>query len=220
MTRTRTVNDYERAARQFPVFAGDNPYLRLMVERGYVAMPSQLEPYAVSTSATWDSRERRNELVREYSWAIPNGAALDELAKHGPLVEVGAGGGYWAHLLQERGVDVEPTDPQLWLTTEPANPHDQRTWCGVHKLTSTEAIAAFPDRTLFTCWPSRGEGWSDDALAAYTGDVVLYVGEDEWGCTGSGRFHELLQADFRCDVEVEIPTWDGIHDDLSVWRRR
>ena len=36
--------------------------------------------------------------------------ALDALAARSPLVEVGAGLGYWAHLLRRRGVPVQAYD--------------------------------------------------------------------------------------------------------------
>lgn len=45
-----------------------------------------------------------------YAFAAPNEAALAALGKLAPLIEVGAGVGYWAHLLQARGIDVLATD--------------------------------------------------------------------------------------------------------------
>jgi hypothetical protein len=214
MTRTRTNHDPVAVAAEYPTARGDNPYLREGVERGYFSFEGD------SACAWMTGRERRDQMVVEYSWAVPNDAALDAIAAHGPILEIGAGGGYWAHLLQERGVDVEATDPKLWHKTENALQNERRIWCGVHKLTATEAVEAFPDRTLFVCWPSLRERWSDDALDLYAGAVVLYVGEDEWGCTGSERFHDRLMARYQCEDEIQIPQWPGIHDSLTVWRRR
>jgi hypothetical protein len=45
-----------------------------------------------------------------YAFAAPNERALEALAALGPLIEVGCGLGYWAHLLRQRGVDIIATD--------------------------------------------------------------------------------------------------------------
>src|SRR5260370_8725271 len=50
--------------------------------------------------------ERRRELASLFSWAVPNARALEVLAAHAPLLECGAGMGYWSALLRARGVDV------------------------------------------------------------------------------------------------------------------
>lgn len=164
----------------------------------------------------------RSRMVREYSWAIPNDAALDALANRAPLVEIGAGGGYWAHLLRERDVDIVAYDPELWHTTEPGIKEKQRVWTEV-ELGGGEAVARHRDRTLFLCWPSYRDDWSDLTLEAYMdvgGQTVALIGEDEYGCTGSERFHDLLRAHFDEVAEVEIPQWPGIHDYLGIWERR
>src|SRR4249920_2768731 len=53
-----------------------------------------------------DLDERRRELASLFSWAIPTEPALAVLAAHAPLVECGAGMGYWTALLRARGVDA------------------------------------------------------------------------------------------------------------------
>ena len=50
--------------------------------------------------------ESGDRLRREYAWALPDERALRVLEAYAPLVEVGAGKGYWASLLHARGVDV------------------------------------------------------------------------------------------------------------------
>ena len=49
-------------------------------------------------------------LRRRYAWAVPDERALRILEHFGPIVEVGAGKGYWASLLAARGVDVVAYD--------------------------------------------------------------------------------------------------------------
>lgn len=45
-------------------------------------------------------------LSEEYAWAIPDTRALNILSKFAPLVEIGAGKGYWGSLLAKKGVDI------------------------------------------------------------------------------------------------------------------
>ncbi|TYZ66714.1 hypothetical protein PybrP1_000853 [[Pythium] brassicae (nom. inval.)] len=45
-------------------------------------------------------------VAMKYSWAIPDERALRIIKHYGPIVEMGAGNGYWGKLLQLRGVDI------------------------------------------------------------------------------------------------------------------
>lgn len=46
----------------------------------------------------------------KYAFAVPNERALQVIAYYSPVVEVGAGTGYWAGLLRKRGVEVIAVD--------------------------------------------------------------------------------------------------------------
>ena len=135
-------------------------------------------------------------LRRAYAWGVPSTDALQAIAEASPLgvVEVGAGTGYWAHLLQDQyGVSVRAYD------SHPR--HDQAYINGFHTLGGmgnalpffrveeggAEAAGEHPERTLLLCWPPResdGSGTGDeevaylarDALSSYQGDCVAYVG--------------------------------------------
>lgn len=48
----------------------------------------------------------RGESVKKYSWAIPSEEVIRALASMGPILEVGAGTGYWANLLTQAGAKV------------------------------------------------------------------------------------------------------------------
>lgn len=185
----------------------------------------------------------RRELSYAYSWAIPNEAALRAIALHGPVVEIGAGGGYWAKLLRDRGVDVIAYDPDpagggTGLDGQPRGWHDGTRWSEV-LLGDHTAVIGHPDRTLLLVWPSYDLPWTDQVLDLYSGDTVIYVGEGSGGCTGTSRMHALLgdepycwhsDAEEPCTCgddsplfkqidEVAIPQWGGIHDRLFVHKR-
>lgn len=194
-----------------------------------------------------DNGMRGHELLRRYAWAVPHARALDTIARWSPagVVEVGAGGGYWAYELQRRGVDVVAYDPAPPGGAEESTWHAGHAWTAVH-LGDHTAAAEHPDRTLLMVWPSYDEPWGRQAVEAYRGDTVIYVGEGPGGCTGDGGLHALLGDSGTCwhhdgsyneqpcpddcpgnaaplfgEVEsVAIPQWWGIHDRLEVYRRK
>lgn len=45
-------------------------------------------------------------LSDRYSWAIPDSRALSILQNFAPLIEIGAGKGYWGDLLKKKGIDI------------------------------------------------------------------------------------------------------------------
>lgn len=178
-----------------------------------------------------------HHVKQRYSWAVPNEEAIRTIAYHSPrgVVEIGAGGGYWAKMLREHGVDVIAYDPDPEGTGE--HPwHSGRQWSEVLKGDHTSVIG-HPDRTLLLCWPMYSADWSDQAVELYGGNTVIYIGEGNGGCTGSDRMHALLggkpycphydepctcewpAAQFHEVATVEIPQWWGLHDRLYVYSR-
>jgi len=165
---------------------------------------------------------------RRYSWAVPNDAAFDAIASWSPngVVEIGAGGGYWAMLLRGHGIDVVAFDPDP--VGGPTGWHSGRQWSEVLEG-DHHRVKDYPDRTLLLVWPTYTGDWSHEVLEEYRGDTVVYVGEGYGGCCGDDRMHELLgDGDYRGEPcaalftvveETEIPQWAGIHDRLTVHRR-
>ena len=154
--------------------AGENPLLDLVKilvgGRVHARFPAIPEPLA----RVLDLDGRRRELASRFSWAIPTEAALGLIGDHGPLLEVGAGTGYWAALSRERGIDVRPTD------ADPAGHtyhRDGQVWTEVQRSDAVDAVRTWPDRTLLICWPPPDDdaaGYA--AVRAYAGDTVLYIG--------------------------------------------
>ena len=73
---------------------------------------------------------------------------------------------------------------------------------------------------LFLCWPPYAAPMAADALAAYDGDTLIYVGEGAEGCTGDDRFREALAANWDEVADHRLVQWFGLHDWITVYRRR
>lgn len=181
---------------------------------------------SVENVSGWDRRsfETRDQGTGEYAWAIPNVEALQTIAKYAPLIEMGAGRGYWASLLQRAGVHIDAFDPFPPAETE--NPYTTRSKSPQHQFTTVakggcEVLQSAPATySLFLSWPPYDEPFAYECLKAFRGPYVIFVGESHGGCTGDDNFFGLLEAMFDEVERVDIPQWSGIHDYLSVWERK
>jgi len=167
-----------------------------------------------------DLEERRRELASLFSWAIPTEAALDVLARHAPLLECGAGTGYWLALLRLRGVDAIGYDHARPGRANAYHRNDRGAWISIERLKSAAAARRHPERALLLCWPPYDDdAASYEVLRASRGDVVIHIGERDEGATGSVRFHRELAMNWSLIEEVELPHWPRLQDRLMVYRR-
>ena len=159
----------------------------------------------------------RQQYIEKFGYAIINYASIEFIRPYQPIVEVGAGSGYWAFELREKGVDVVATDPHL---SHPFWDNPAQKWVGVELLDALPAIEKYPDRNLLICWPNVDEEWATEALQCFQAEFVIYVGEGPGGATGSDRMFQLL-ADWYEEVHsLQIPTFCGGEDRLVVYRPR
>jgi hypothetical protein len=170
----------------------------------------------------------RQDLVRAYSWAIPSPGDIRWMRKHlhgQSVVEMGAGGGYWAWQLEQAGTDVLAYDVNPY-SAEWENPATTRWFTGeqpFHAVYQGEfsEVKYHPGRALLLCWPSYGEPWAAQALACYTGDDLFYIGENAGGCTADDDFFDLLTAEWEyCGSSPAHVTYSGIHCELEHWKRK
>jgi len=168
----------------------------------------------------------------QYAWAIPDEAAIKLLVTHSPIVEIGAGRGYWASLVQAAGGDVVCYDEH------PPDRSAENIWCppdGVRTPFETvakidipvfteilpggpESVLEHQDRSLFLCWPPMSE-MAYEAVTNYTGDTVVYVGEGPGGCTADDAFFEHMEKHFEEEYRP-LPFWEGLNDGLTVFTRK
>ncbi len=167
-----------------------------------------------------DFFQKRMYLPQQYAWAIPTAEALDELKRNQPIVEAGAGTGYWTSLLRKMGVDIVAYD----IVPVPAKDNAwhfraNKSWSDV--LAGDESVVEkFPERTLFICWPPGDDPFAFKALSKYEGKTFIYVGEDQGGCNGNDDFFDLLRKDWALKKTIAIPQWPSIFDRMYVYERK
>lgn len=166
-----------------------------------------------------DDWKVRSEFTKKFSWAIPNERALAVIKHYGPIVEIGAGTGLWAMMLANRGVDVVAYDVALPGSENKYHYEPKYLYFPI-RLGGPEVLPTIHGRTLMLCWPPYDQPMALDALTAFSGGHVVFIGEPIGGCTGSDAFHNKLYDEFEKVQSVHIPQWYGINDYLAVWRRK
>ncbi|MEV0331880.1 hypothetical protein [Nocardia sp. NPDC050717] len=170
-------------------------------------------------------------LQETYAYAIPSPGTLDwmvDVAGGRAICEVGAGRGYWAAMLADRGVEVAAYDsepPEAAANPSFPNAAGRRAeWYTVASLPDLEA-AGFGDRVLFLCWPP---GWGDPMSARMLqdyvgagGDRLIFVGEPKGGKTGCDEFFDELSARWTLDsVDGSFVSWWNLGDVAQCWQLR
>jgi hypothetical protein len=158
----------------------------------------------------------RFRLNQRYSWAVPTPVVTAQIKEFTPqgICEIGAGSGYWLGLLKDMGIDTVGYDDQ---SSHLEDRHRGR-W---HPLIKggAEKAGHHKNKALFLCWPPYNTPMAHEALKAYRGDRLVYIGEGYGGCTGDDDFHDLLEKEWEVEYYPVIPQWPGIHDSLHLCRR-
>lgn len=169
-----------------------------------------------------------------YAWAIPDDRALRVCAHFSPLVEIGAGGGYWAQQLRLRGATVHAFDVCVpkkkknkgkgGLSVPPSRSPV------LHGGPDVLKKPKYRDCALLLCYPDETMELAEACLKVFTGDTIIHVGElamdgtlsleqAPWGRTTTQSAQEKLLMQFHCILRVKLPQWPMGRDTLTVWRR-
>ena len=168
--------------------------------------------------------------------------ALGAIAEASPrgVVEVGAGTGYWASELRDRGVsvaayDIAPVHLDLHNGYHLGDGGNALPWFDV-QAGGAEAAAAHSERTLLLCWPpkeSEPGAFAEvatlavDCLEQYGGDTVCFVGglpsasPDESSAPGRASAEAPRRVHARArDRTAELAAGERLARDLAARRRR
>jgi len=155
----------------------------------------------------------RRKLVAAYAWAIPSRLALETIQRYQPVIELGAGTGYWAFCLLQLGVDILAFD-----RNPNAPPHWSKVAEGDEKLLA-DPQSPLHTRSLMLCWPPLNEPLALEALQLYRGETIIDIGEPRGGNTGSAAYIEKLETEYSLVESLSLPRWPGCQDELRVWLR-
>lgn len=162
----------------------------------------------------------RQEIVREYGHGIPSRMTIATLAAGNPMVEVGAGTGYWAKLISQRNkAMIYPTDE---LGNGEVNEWFQQ--IGKHhpveKLDGVEAVRKYPNCDVLMVWPTQRNDVAAHAAAEMQVDRKLFVVHHGLGgITGTARLFHVLRTDFEQVDEITLPRYPWLNDRFLVYKK-
>nr|CCA14737.1 conserved hypothetical protein [Albugo laibachii Nc14] len=189
------------------ILADSNPYLDCY--NAFLKSAPEDIAHVFNTDLNEETRRKHHnmldvQIAMKYAWAIPDERALKIIKSYGPIVEMGAGTGYWAKLLELRGVDIvcydlhgsESIEVEGATEAQGSNDDDnsdregrvdeegelleQYYWTKVWSGTP-EVLSKHTDRTLLLCYPDdfeeSEESMALNCLEHYNGDTIIHVGE-------------------------------------------
>ncbi len=153
---------------------------------------------------------RKNFIALKWCCAVPTPEVLSELALFSPVIEVGAGSGYWANQLSELGVNIIALD----------NGTDYRAEYFDVKQVDTFDFSTCAERTLLLIWPSDNLNWAHDLLNKAKWKKIIYIGEWRDGRMATSSFFDKIQNEFMIQKIIPMPRYPGWKDSCYILIRR
>jgi predicted O-methyltransferase YrrM len=142
------------------------------------------------------------------------------------VLDAGSGTGYLARQLELRCISVTAVDCNA------DGALGQTVWRKSQVIWKRDIVGdAVPlvsqHDTVLLCWPSLHVPFAANvARAMRPGQLLIYEGEDEYGCTADTDFFAEVRAPhwkYRRELSNSLNQrhrqWFGIHDEWSVWER-
>ncbi|WP_319943799.1 methyltransferase domain-containing protein [Nocardia aurantia] len=169
-------------------------------------------------------------LQAAYAYAVPAPETLTWVATvcaGRPILEIGAGRGYWAHQLARRGLEVVAADsqPPQWQDN-PSFPAVSGLPVAWHPIAHPDELAGeWSGSVLLLCWPPGwGAPMASRALATFRaagGTDLIYIGEPRGGRTGDDAFFEMLGAGWQlAGADPDFVSWWNLRDRAEHWTVR
>jgi len=171
-----------------------------------------------------------------YGFTIPTNGAIStiiDFTKGEEILEVGAGLGLWAYILQNRGQRIIPTDswasPEYNVSIDKLDENvnfgglndfagwEPSHWTDIETIDAEGAVEKYyKHKILMMIWPTK-EKWTFNALEKFEGDKFIYIGDGN--ITGIDEFHDSLSMNWELVEFVDLPNFNA-DPALYLYRRK
>lgn len=181
------------------------------------------------------------EVLQHAPEYLPTDTAIETILEFSPILEIGAGSGYWAKVLSDAGADVIATDylpPNVQYENLPDDYFDgvgtekyqfisafreedepfQETWHTVH-VADHSCVQSYPSHTILMCHPPVGN-WTEEVLEyCHLGQELVFVGEWFPGADATPLFFKKLVDNWECVRTFPVYDWASMHTGGYVFRK-
>ena len=131
--------------------------------------------------------------------------------------ELCCGGGWLSYWLKHYGLNVQSSDNQSWHKVFKLSPQP------IVKMDAAKYVRMYPVQLYILSWPDYG---SDVAYRVWRsmkrGQYLLFIGEDEGGCTANDAFFKAVRSKEISDIwglEKNFIAFWGIHDRPILYQK-
>ncbi len=159
---------------------------------------------------------RRNLMCEKYTYAIPCLEILEVIKNYVPILEIGAGSGFWGALLRKINCEIIVTtigDQSYKFIDKFPNKFTK-----IEYIAGIEAVKKYPNKTVLWIWPGIEE-WTEETLENINGRLI-YIGEGHGGHTGTDKFHDILEKKFNIVQIKNMLQWEEYQDNAYIYERK
>jgi len=74
---------------------------------------------------------------------------------------------------------------------------------------------------LLCCWPDYDKEYAYEAIIRFTGDTIIYIGENKCGCCATDSFFDYLAQNYqKLEIENTLQSWPFLNDRLSIYKKK
>jgi hypothetical protein len=177
----------------------------------------------------------RDFLCHLYAYATVTTKALDRVVQCmqdyslESIIELGAGTGYIAKLLQDRGIVVEPYDAEPTASPNACNEYHGNVPPYTNIERGNEKTILFENKgnslsgtALLLCYPPPNSKFASRSLKHFLkrhGQVCIFIGEFQ-GLTGTKEFEQCLLSEFNCVDRIPSLCWGTDASTTTIWVNR
>jgi len=178
--------------------------------------------FATKSISLIEETKRKNSFIEFYGYSVPSKDAVEksyEFCGSDKILGICSGLGTWEYLFRLSGLEVTATD----VGSSGGYAVDfKKTRTPIEKINHMTAIKKYglSHNVLFMSWPPLESSIAVEAVRAFPGSKVIYIGECYGGCTANKDFFSLLNKSFVLKETIRIPSWVGIYDKMYFYVRK
>jgi len=164
-------------------------------------------------------------LREKYAYSVLSPQILEQIKAFAPLVELGAGNGYNAWLLQQIGaqtvaMDAFPVEEgKNWFFSTSIVGLPTKSGSSFTRVIKgdSQALVDYPQSTLLMIWPPRNP-MAMDALSVYKGKQIIVIGDKT--CCATPAFYQKMKSDWKLESTTMTGSWDANHKEyMEIYTR-